>query len=138
MTSLFLEDSYYSSPFPGYAANSLYGLVTREHEFDEERSFLRDAHAYQNSIIVGCEMSYDVDYMFFGAMIMNQDVPVTVLVDKILMLLPETPMQARLADPRIGTSYYTGAVLENAKTGLKKVFYSNRWRIEPVDPHRFL
>lgn len=79
-------------------------------------------------------MSYDVDYMFFGAMIMNQDVPVTVLVDKILMLLPETPMQARLADPRIGTSYYTGAVLENAKTGLKKVFYSNRWRIEPVDP----
>ena len=134
MTSLFLEDSYYSSPFPGYAANSLYGLVTREHEFDEERSFLRDAHAYQNSIIVGCEMSYDVDYMFFGAMVMNQDVPVTVLVDKILMLLPETPMQARLADPRIGTSYYTGAVLENAKTGLKKVFYSNRWRIEPVDP----
>ncbi|MFR7876188.1 MAG: DUF5117 domain-containing protein, partial [Butyricimonas paravirosa] len=94
MTSLFFEDSYYSSPFPGYAANSLYGLVTREHEFDEERSFLRDAHAYQNSIIVGCEMSYDVDYMFFGAMIMNQDVPVTVLVDKILMLLPETPMQA--------------------------------------------
>lgn len=133
MTSLFLEDSFYTSPFPGYAANSFYGLVSREHEFEEERSFLRDAHAYQNGIIVGCEMSYDVDYLFFGAMVTNKDVPVTVLTDKILMLLPEVPMQARLADTRIGTSYYTGSVLENAKTGLKKVFYSNRWRVEPVD-----
>ena len=133
MTSLFLEDSYYTLPFPEYAANSRYGLVRREHEFEEERSFLRNAHAYQNGIIVGCEMSYDVDYLFFGAMLMNKDVPVTVLTDKILMLLPEVPMQARLADTRIGTSYYTGSMLENAKTGLKKVFYSNRWRVEPVD-----
>lgn len=137
MTGLFLEHSYYTTPFPNYAANSFYGLMSREHNYDEERSFLRDAKTYRNSIVVECEMSYGVDYLFFGAMLVNKDVPVTVVTDKILMLLPEKSMRARLADPRIGTEYFTGSVLENPKTGLKKMYYSNRWRVEPEDAEAY-
>jgi hypothetical protein len=57
-----------------------------------------------------------------------------------VLVLPETPMQPRLQDSRIGT-FSTGSPgggnrfdLSTARDGLHPYRLANRWRVEPADP----
>ena len=36
MSDFFMEHSYYTNPFPNHAANAMYGLVKRDHKFQED------------------------------------------------------------------------------------------------------
>lgn len=49
------------------------------------------------------------------------------------MLLPEEPMQPRLADPRLGVSFMKVSQVESDRKGLDHTFYTKRWRVEPAD-----
>ena len=57
-----------------------------------------------------------------------------------VLVLPETPMQPRLQDSRVGT-FSTGSLgggnrfdLSTARDGLHPYRLANRWRVEPSDP----
>lgn len=133
MSDLFLEHSDYTNPFASYAGNSLFGLVKRIHKFQKERSLLKGIKACPENITVTCELSYDVDRKVFGNFSMATDAPVTATVNRILTLLPEQPMQPRIADPRIGSELIAKSELQDMATELKPVYYVKRWRIEPAD-----
>ena len=53
---------------------------------------------------VRCNLGFNVDRLVLGSFMQAKDVPVSVTVNKILMLLPEDPMRPRLADSRIGVN----------------------------------
>lgn len=133
MTPLFLESSYHTNPFSSFGGNSLFGFVSRVHNYRPERSFLKDVEVRDWDIDVRCEQSYDVDRLIFGSFLMHKGVPVSITVNKMLMALPEQPMRPRLADPRIGVLPVRKADFSKADEGVKQIYFSKRWRIELVD-----
>lgn len=137
MTNLFLEHSYYTNPFAGYAGNSLFGFVAREHKFQRERSSVVGIKAYDDNIVTVCNMGYNVDHLVFGAFLMKKDVPVTVTVNKILRLLPVEPMRPRLADSRIGIAHMYQTDFSGGREGFKPMYLTKRWRVEPVDEIKY-
>ena len=134
MTPLFMEYSPYTTPFTAIGGNSFFGLISREHEYKKECSMLKDVDAFDNNIMVTCELGFIENQYLFGAFkVIPGDVKVSVTTNKMLMLLPEEPMRPRLADPRLGVSFMEVSQVENARTGVKSTFYTKRWRVEPVD-----
>lgn len=95
---------------------------------------LKDVDAFDNNIMVTCELGFIENQYLFGAFkVIPGDVKVSVTTNKMLMLLPEEPMRPRLADPRLGVSFMEVSQVENDRKGLKSTFYTKRWRVEPVD-----
>ncbi len=134
MTPLFMEYSPYTTPFTAIGGNSFFGLISREHEYKKECSMLKDVDAFDNNIMVTCELGFIENQYLFGAFkVIPGDVNVSVTTNKMLMLLPEEPMRPRLADPRLGVSFMEVSQVENDRKGLKSTFYTKRWRVEPVD-----
>ena len=134
MTPLFMEYSPYTTPFTAIGGNSFFGLISREHEYKKECSMLKDVDAFDNNIMVTCELGFVENQYLFGAFkVIPGDVKVSVTTNKMLMLLPEEPMRPRLADPRLGVSFMEVSQVENDRKGVKSTFYTKRWRVEPVD-----
>lgn len=134
MTSLFMEYSPYTTPFAAIGGNFFFGLISREHEYKKECSLLKDVDAFDNNIMVTCELGFIENQYLFGAFkVIPGDVKVSVTTNKMLMLLPEEPMRPRFADPRLGVSFMEVSQIENDRKGLKSTFYTKRWRVEPVD-----
>lgn len=137
MKDLLFESSTYTKPFPANAANSYYGFVSREHKLQKERSRILSINASDNSIGLRSEMSFLVDHVLMGSMPMYDDVPLTSVINKMLVMLPETPMQPRFADSRIGVMPILKTDFESAKEGVKNVYYARKWRIEPRDEQAY-
>lgn len=135
MTSAFMEHSFYTNPFAALGGNSMFGYVERKAELEKEKSNLAGIAAYDNNIVVKGNFTYTVDHYAFGMMI-YQGIPVTSLINKFLILLPEDPMRPRIADTRIGIKPVTQP-LWNGKGGLEKTYFTRRWRLEPVDEVKY-
>ena len=133
LAPLFLEHSDYSNPFSSYAPNSMYGMVTRKFRCDTSRSFLKDIHSYPDNISVTCVLGYDVDYTAFGTITMQRNVPVTVTAARMLVLLPETPMDIRYANQKVNTAFLVRKQYVDEMSPLKSTHLVKRWRLEPSD-----
>ena len=137
LAPLFLEHSDYSNPFSSYAPNSMYGVVTRKFRCDTSRSFLKDIHSYPDNISVTCVLGYDVDYTAFGTITMQRNVPVTVTAARMLVLLPETPMDIRYANQKVNTAFLVRKQYVDEMSPLKSTHLVKRWRLEPSDKAAF-
>lgn len=137
LAPLFLEHSDYSNPFSSYAPNSMYGMVTRKFRCDTSRSFLKDIHSYPDNISVTCVLGYDVDYTAFGTITMQRNVPVTVTAARMLVLLPETPMDIRYANQKMNTAFLVRKQYVDEMSPLKSTHLVKRWRLEPSDKAAF-
>ena len=137
LAPLFLEHSDYSNPFSSYAPNSMYGMVTRKFRCDTSRSFLKDIHSYPDNISVTCVLGYDVDYTAFGTIVMQRNVPVTVTAARMLVLLPETPMDIRYANQKVNTAFLVRKQYVDEMSPLKSTHLVKRWRLEPSDKAAF-
>lgn len=130
-TSLFVNGSEEMDPFMPVG-----GLSTRRASYKSDLSLLADMKAYEDNISVSSYMSYGITSTFFG-FVTAEDRPSTVLVKRTLMLLPETAMRPRLNDPRIGIFYTEHMQYSAAEDGAKKIYFANRWRLEPKDEAAF-
>ncbi|HVK48580.1 MAG TPA: DUF5117 domain-containing protein, partial [Pseudobacter sp.] len=130
-TSLFVNGSEEMDPFMPVG-----GLSTRRASYKSDLSLLADMKAYEDNISVSSYMSYGITSTFFG-FVTAEDRPSTVLVKRTLMLLPETPMRPRMNDPRIGVFYTEHMQYSAAEDGAKKIYFANRWRLEPKDEAAF-
>ncbi|MGN6418570.1 MAG: zinc-dependent metalloprotease [Pseudobacter sp.] len=130
-TPLFVNGSEEMDPFMPVG-----GLSTRRASYKSELSLLADMKAYSDNISVSSYMSYGITSTFFG-FVTAEDRPSTVLVKRTLMLLPEKVMRPRLNDPRIGIFYTEHMQYSAAEDGAKKVYFANRWRLEPKDEAAF-
>ena len=137
LAPLFLEHSDYSNPLSSYAPNSMYGMVTRKFRCDTSRSFLKDIHSYPDNISVTCVLGYDVDYTAFGTITMQRNVPVTVTAARMLVLLPETPMDIRYANQKVNTAFLVRKQYVDEMSPLKSTHLVKRWRLEPSDKAAF-
>ena len=88
--------------------------------------------AFEDNVSVQSSLSYEVN-------LRNQryyyiyKLPFTSLMTRSFILLPEEPMRPRMADPRIGIFYQGVSDFRNGDSGLKHIYYAQRWRLEPSD-----
>jgi hypothetical protein len=100
---------------------------------DENRSYLAAARSYPQNVEVRAVLSYDA-----GKPPSNQETgTITLEMAHSMVLLPETPMQARLYDERVGffrvDQVDYGRDVQRAETRR----YITRWRLEPRDTAAF-
>lgn len=132
MSKLFVEHLDYASPFPGMAGNSMLGFIHRVHKIDMSQSRIKGMTSSPSTLMATCELLYKVDYYMLGNL-SRRDIPVNLTVNKMLSVLPEKPMAARFADPRIGVSFVHRSGIPGKFEGMRSMYYTRRWRLEPSD-----
>ncbi len=137
MTPLFLESSTYTFPLYPRGMNALMGFITRQYELKKEWASVRNIRVFDRNIMVTCNMDFKANGSFMGMRVGEKNQPLSVTVNKMLVLLPEEPMRPRLADSRIGASSITRERIKSEKSGMEKFYLSKRWRLEPVDEEAY-
>lgn len=88
MTKLFMDHTDYTSPFAAFAGNSMGGFSERVQRLQPGKTKLRGIKASGRSVMVTGDYHYLVDHKYMGKQVFRKDVPVNVVADRILMLLP--------------------------------------------------
>lgn len=69
---------------------------------------------------------------------MVEDKPLTALVKRTFLKLPDEGFISREADARVGTAYSQYIEFSGDQQGSRNRYYANRWRLEPKDKDAFL
>ena len=100
---------------------------------DESRSFITALKSFPMNI----EVVQDFTYNASNPPVMKDAETISIQMNQSMILLPETPMQPRLADSRVG--WFTMNQIDYGSNELKsdsKTFI-RRWRLEPKDPEAY-
>ncbi len=108
----------------------------RVRRFDPSRSLLERAQAFPRNIEVSALHTFEVD----SAPGAPGDRPdrslqsLTILMNYSMLLLPETPMQPRLCDNRVGFFAVRFEDYGEDEARVPRRCYITRWRLEPKNP----
>jgi hypothetical protein len=127
ISSLFLSGSPNMDPFMPVG-----GLNGRNASFKSEGTVLHEIMAFENNVSVSAYLTYLVNKSFFGFSV-AENMPVTILTKRSMLLLPEKPGVARYNDPRIGVFPTKFVQYDPKQDAVKEIFFANRWRLEPAD-----
>ncbi len=127
ISTLFLSGSPNMDPFMPVG-----GLSGRNSSFKSEGTVLHEIMAFENNVSVSAYLTYLVNKTFFGFST-AENMPVTVLTKRSLLLLPEKPGNPRYNDPRIGIFPTKFVQYDPKQDAVKEVFFANRWKLEPTD-----
>lgn len=120
---LYLTDVKDLAPFT--APNPLLvflGVKSKVYKMADDRSYISTAKSFEKNIEVRSMFTYtEGDNNIY-----------TTLINRSMVLLPETPMRSRYADERVG--YFTyGFDVFNESRPVKSVFQIKRWRLDPKE-----
>lgn len=132
MTQFFMDHTEYTSPFSAFNGNIMGTMGSNLQRLRPELSKLVQVAAYDRNIAVTGDYAYLVDYSYMGSIYMRNQ-PVSLVADRILLLMPEDMMRPRIADMRVGTTKLPKRVLSSIDKGFRGKVYTLRRRIEPVD-----
>lgn len=135
VTSLFLEHDKKASPFLEIAA---YAGYKRNESFKKDLSFVNAVNAFSDNVSVTSTMSYTYTMTGRGGKTLVKDQPLTAVLTRSLLLLPEEVYTPRAGDYRIGFFHTEREQLGNSLESSKTVYLTNRWRLEPRDTAAFL
>lgn len=134
LTDFLLGDQNYITPFDRFS-NNVRKEVKRSETFSKDNSFIKDISAFEKSVSVTSNMSYK--YSLSGNGVNDKDVPFTTSVVRSFMLLDKVPYRPRLTDSRIAIFPTEKVLFSDTLQGSRKVYFANRWRIEPSDIEAF-
>jgi hypothetical protein len=100
---------------------------------DDSRSFITSMKSFPINI----EVVQDFTYNASNPPVMKDAETISIQMNQSMILLPEIPMQPRLADSRVG--WFTMSQVDYGSNELKsdsKTFI-RRWRLEPKDPEAY-
>jgi hypothetical protein len=136
VNDLFLGDDKQLSPFDKYSMNTLSGSKERTETFEKDKSFIEGIKAFSDNISVRSSLSYK--YTISGRGLKYKNVPFTASVVRSIILLDSIPYAPRITDSRIGI-FPTEKLSYSAKyQGSKKVYFANRWKLQPKDTAAYL
>lgn len=127
-TDLFLSDDPLLTPFDPY---SLYtsGGVKRSETFQKAQSYIDEIKAFEDNVSVKSNLSYKVTISDRRM----RNVPVTIAATRSIMLLDSIAYQPRITDSRIAIFPTSKMLYSTETTGVKPLYYAERWRLEPSD-----
>ena len=100
---------------------------------DDSRSFINTIKSFPMNIEVIQDMTYNAS----KPSMLEDTESISIQMNQSMILLPEVPMQPRLADPRVG--WFTVSQYDYGSNELKSDLktYIRRWRLEPKDPEAY-
>jgi len=107
--------------------------VYKVKNMDDSRSFINSVKSFPMNI----EVRQDFTYNAANPSTLADTESISLQMNQSMILLPETPMKARLADPRVG--FFTVSQYDYSSEELKsdQKSYIRRWRLEPKDPEAY-
>ena len=135
-TDLFMSHIKDIDPFDPYGPLGQKPF-SRNVSFQKDRSHLAAIKSFKDNFSVSSYLTYTstVTYNAKNAIAqIETDAPVTALVNRSFLLLPEEPMRPRLADPRINI-FPTGKAVftTNDIRGTLPVYFARKWDLYPKD-----
>ncbi len=100
---------------------------------DASRSFINTMKSFPQNL----EVKQDFTYEASEPPSASSTGSISLQMNQSMILLPETPMQPRLYDPRVG--FFTVSQYDFGSEALKadQKTYIRRWRLEPKDPEAY-
>ena len=129
MTKFFAGDTPQLAPI----SDSSDGLISITGKFKSEGSAIDQIKAFEDNATIKSYLSYSVSASLLGLVEIKKDEPLTMKVTRSLLLLPEKPMQPRLADDRIGIFLTSLSRLDGKKESIQDFSVINRWNLQPKD-----
>lgn len=129
-TDLFLSDDKKLSPFDRFSYNTS-DRKKRSETFRKSESFIEDVKAFDDNVSVKSSLSYK--YTLPDKGVNYKDLPFTASVTRSILLLDSIPYMPRLVDSRIAIFPTEKRIYGKGFNGSKKIYYANRWRLEPSD-----
>ncbi|MDY3978828.1 MAG: zinc-dependent metalloprotease [Tidjanibacter sp.] len=136
MTDFFVSDNKDMLPFDRFSYYTLRGLE-RSESYKGDKSFVNDIKSFSDNAIVSSTLSYEYSLTNRKGTTVARNVPFTAVVTRSIVLLDEVPYRTRIGDSRMSVFPTAKYMLESNGTGVKYLFYSNRWRLEPTDPEAY-
>lgn len=133
MTNFFLSDNEDMDPFSPFSPATGGGQRRIDKMFNRDKSNIAEVKAFADNVSIRSSLSYRAGSM--GQMDPRPYIsqrPFTALMTRSIMLLPESPMRPRLADPRIGF-FFQQMIRFDGNKGTAPEMYALRWRLEPKD-----
>ncbi|WP_299211189.1 zinc-dependent metalloprotease [uncultured Dokdonia sp.] len=102
-------------------------------KLDDSRSFIHSVKSFPFNIEVKQNFTYDASEPPTAA----SSESISLQMNQSMILLPEEPMQPRIADPRVG--FFTVSQYDYGSEALKadEKTYIRRWKLEPKDPEAY-
>lgn len=132
MTDYFVDNNKKMLPFDAFSYYTMAGL-TRKESFEKDKSFIDTVKAFDDNVVIRSTLSYK--YSLFDKDNRNilPDEPFTAVLTRSILLLPAEPCRPRIGDSRMSVFPTAKYLLESEGTGVKRVYYSNRWSLVPKD-----
>lgn len=121
VTKYFVSDDKPFSPFvPTSPFDAMVGTRRMSGSFKQEMSSIISFKSFSQNFNITARLVFAVDKQ-----------PFTAIVTSSMVLLPDTPMQPRYADRRVG--YFTDdkKSFSSKENYIKKIQFINRWKLEP-------
>lgn len=136
ITQYFKTDVEELSPFGlGMMINPRYSF---DKKFKRKHSFIDDFKAFDDNLTIKSHLSYDYTLKNSRGQTLVNGEPLTVVMTRTLLLLPEEPIRPRIADPRVGI--FTTAKREYSASADKSeaVHFARRFDLTPKDEEAYL
>lgn len=134
-TDYFLSDKEKLSPFGTIGL----GLPKRvlDTSFEKSNSFIKSFESFGDNLTIRSSLSYRYSIEVRGR-VYAEDEPFTAVMTRTLMLLPEDPMQPRIADSRIGIFTTNKYRYSDSASQTKRIFFAKRFQLIPNDKEAYL
>jgi hypothetical protein len=102
-------------------------------KIDPSRSFINVIKSFPQNIEVIQDLTYDAT----NPPSAKSTQTISMQINQSMILLPETPMEPRFADQRVGWFTYSQVDYGSDKLKADKKTYIRRWKLEPKDPEAY-
>ena len=137
MTSYFVSHTENMNPFSSGKRTMEYGSGRQAVKFKDDLSYLMGVKAFGDNVSIISKLTYLMN-LSVGGQLVSVDEPVSMTVNRTLLLLPEKPqMRPRLADPRIGIGTVAMENMGTEVDGSRMEHRMKRWNLEVSDVDKY-
>ncbi|MEG0796842.1 MAG: zinc-dependent metalloprotease [Odoribacter sp.] len=136
LSGYLLSDNPALNPFGPNASIMAGGRSQIDKSFQKENSQILNIKAFADNISVQSSLTYSVSVKDQKSYSIYQR-PFTAVMTRSLIFLPVQNMRPRIADPRMNIFYKKKSAFDNEGNGMRNVYYTQKWRIEPNDVGKY-
>ena len=136
MTDFLVSDNEMLPPFFPWSPVVSMTEGRLDKNFIQEGSQVLEIKAFEDNVSVQSRLAYRVTAeTFMGTYCKNK--PITNVITRNFILLPEDAARPRYADPRIGVFFDGKYDIGHPRKNIDVFYHANRWRLEPKDEEAY-
>ncbi|MCQ2114899.1 MAG: zinc-dependent metalloprotease [Bacteroidales bacterium] len=94
--------------------------------------------AFEDNVSIETLLNYTVTADYMKLILIKSDQPVTVKVNRTILLLPEKKMRPRMSDTRVGVFQAQRQSMEEGRDMIERYSVLKRWDVQPADTAAWL